>query len=84
MFCIEIRALSSRLTRSGWLHTNSLSIKAGLYTCNFCCHFLLDILRTFTTHLLIHIHHEKNVAVEIPAKIASVNGPLVFTFTVIS
>jgi hypothetical protein len=30
-----------------------------------------DILRTFITYLLVHIHQKKKIA----AKIASVNGP---------
>ena len=36
----------------------------------------IHILRTFITHLLIHIHQKKNIALEIAAKIASVNRPL--------
>ena len=33
------------------------------------------ILKTFLTHLLVHIH-QKKIALEIAAKIASVNRPL--------
>ena len=35
----------------------------------------IHILRTFLTHLLVHIH-QKKIALEITAKISSVNGPL--------
>jgi hypothetical protein len=34
------------------------------------------IPRTFITYLLIHMHQKKKIALEIAAKIASVNGPL--------
>jgi hypothetical protein len=33
-------------------------------------------LRSFITHLLVHIHQKKKMAVELAANIASVNGPL--------
>ena len=33
------------------------------------------ILRTFITYLLVHIHQKKKIALEMAAKIASVNGP---------
>jgi hypothetical protein len=33
------------------------------------------VLRTFITHLLVLIHQKKKIALEIAAKIASVNGP---------
>jgi hypothetical protein len=36
----------------------------------------VHILRTFLTHLLVHIHQKKKIALEITAKISSVNGPL--------
>ena len=36
------------------------------------------ILRTFVTHLLDHVHHKEKVALEIAAKIPSVNGLLDF------
>jgi hypothetical protein len=36
----------------------------------------IHILKTFLTHLLVHIHQKKKIALEIAAKIASVNGPL--------
>jgi hypothetical protein len=32
-------------------------------------------LRSFVTHLLVHIHQKEKIALEIAAKIASVNGP---------
>jgi hypothetical protein len=34
----------------------------------------VHILRSITTHLLVHMH-QKKLALEITAKIASVNGP---------
>jgi hypothetical protein len=34
------------------------------------------VLRTFVTHLLVHVHQKEKIALEIAAKIASVNGPL--------
>jgi hypothetical protein len=34
------------------------------------------VYRTFITHSLVHIHQKKKIALEIAAKIASVNGPL--------
>ena len=37
----------------------------------------VHILRTFVTHLLVHIHQKKKIANKIAAKFASVNGPLV-------
>ena len=33
------------------------------------------ILRTFITYLLVHMHQKKKTALEIAAKVASVNGP---------
>jgi hypothetical protein len=36
----------------------------------------VHILRTFITCLLVHIHQKKKIALEIAAKIASVNWPL--------
>jgi hypothetical protein len=36
----------------------------------------IHILRTFTTYLLVHIHHKKKIALEFAAKIASVNASL--------
>ena len=36
----------------------------------------VHILRTFITHLLVRIHQKTKIALEIAAKIASVNGPL--------
>jgi hypothetical protein len=36
----------------------------------------IHILRTFVTHLLIHMHQKEKIALELAAKIASVNGPL--------
>jgi hypothetical protein len=33
-------------------------------------------LKTFVTHLLIHMHQKEKIALEIAAKIASVNRPL--------
>jgi hypothetical protein len=36
----------------------------------------VHILRTFATHLLVHIRQKKKIAVEIVAKIAIVNWPL--------
>jgi hypothetical protein len=39
----------------------------------------IHILRTFITHLLVHIHQKKKIEPKIAAKIASVNGPLVYT-----
>jgi hypothetical protein len=38
----------------------------------------VDILRIFITHLLVHIHQKKKIALEIAAKIASVNGPAIY------
>ena len=35
----------------------------------------VDVLRTFITHLLVHIHQKEKIVLEIAAKIASVNGP---------
>jgi hypothetical protein len=32
-------------------------------------------LRSFITHLLVHMHQKEKIALEIAAKIASVNGP---------
>ena len=34
----------------------------------------INILRTFITRLLVHIHQKKKIALEIAAKIASVSG----------
>jgi hypothetical protein len=34
------------------------------------------VLRTFATPLLVHMHQKENIALEITAKIASVNRPL--------
>ena len=34
----------------------------------------VHVLRTFITHLLVHIHHKEEIAVEIAAKITSVKG----------
>ena len=36
------------------------------------------VLLTFVTHLLVHINQKEKIALEIAAKIASVNGPLLF------
>ena len=36
----------------------------------------VHILRIFITHPLIHMHQKKKIALEIAAKIASVNEPL--------
>ena len=36
----------------------------------------VHVLRTFITHLLVHIHQKEKIAPEITAKVASVNGPL--------
>jgi hypothetical protein len=38
-------------------------------------HTTIHILRTFVTHLLVHMHQKKKIALEIAAKIASVNWP---------
>jgi hypothetical protein len=38
----------------------------------------VHILRTFVTHLLIHIRQKKKIVLEIAAKIASVNRPLYY------
>jgi hypothetical protein len=35
----------------------------------------VHILRTFVTHLLVHMHQKEKIALEIAARIASVNGP---------
>ena len=35
----------------------------------------VNILRTFITHVLVHMHQKEKIALEIAAKIASVNGP---------
>ena len=35
----------------------------------------VHILRTFVTHLLVHMHQKEKIALEIAAKIASVNRP---------
>ena len=35
------------------------------------------VLRAFITYLLVHIHQKKKIALEIAAKIASINRPLV-------
>jgi hypothetical protein len=39
----------------------------------------IHVLKTFITHLLVHIRQKKKIALEIGAKIASVNGPLGFS-----
>jgi hypothetical protein len=36
----------------------------------------VHVLRTFITHPLVHIHQKEKIALEIAAKVASVNGPL--------
>jgi hypothetical protein len=36
----------------------------------------VQILISFITHLLVHMHQKTKIALEIAAKIASVNGPL--------
>ena len=36
------------------------------------------VLRTFVTHLLVHMHQKEKIALEIAAKIASVNRPFSF------
>jgi hypothetical protein len=36
----------------------------------------VHVLRIFVTHLLVHMNQEEKIALEIAAKIASVNGPL--------
>jgi hypothetical protein len=36
----------------------------------------VHILRAFITYPLVHIHQKKKIALEIAAKIASVNWPL--------
>ena len=36
----------------------------------------VGLLRKFVTHLLVHMNQEEKIALEIAAKIASVNGPL--------
>ena len=36
----------------------------------------VHVLRTFVTHLLVHMHQKEKIALEIAAKIASVNRPL--------
>ena len=42
----------------------------------------IHVLRTFITHLLVHeMHQKENIALEIAAKIASVNGPLFHQFS---
>jgi hypothetical protein len=33
-------------------------------------------VRTFVTHLLIHMHQKEKIALEIASEFASVNGPL--------
>jgi hypothetical protein len=38
----------------------------------------VDKLRTFITRLLVHMHQKKKSAVEIAAKIVSVNWPLLW------
>ena len=35
----------------------------------------VHILRTFVSHLLVHMHQMEKLALEITAKIESVNGP---------
>ena len=50
-------------TRSCWIHP-----------CKYT-HICKDTQVYFVTHLIIHIHRKKKIAVEIAAKIASVNGP---------
>jgi hypothetical protein len=36
----------------------------------------VHVLKTFLTHLLVHMHQKKKIALEITTKIASVNKPL--------
>ena len=36
----------------------------------------VHVLRTFITHLLVHMHQKEKIALEIAVKIASVNGSL--------
>ena len=36
----------------------------------------VHVLQTFVTHLLVHMHQKENIALEIAARIASVNRPL--------
>ena len=52
---------------------------SGLIT-NVLSAFFFTI--TFVTSLLVHIHQKEKVALEIAAKVASVNGPLVHGATV--
>ena len=35
----------------------------------------VHVLRTFVTHLLVHMHQKEKIALEITAKIATVNRP---------
>jgi hypothetical protein len=35
----------------------------------------VHVLQTFVTHLLVHMHQKEKIALEIVAKIASVNRP---------
>ena len=35
----------------------------------------VHVLRTFITHLLVHMHQKEKIALEIAAKNGSVNGP---------
>ena len=37
----------------------------------------VHVLRTFVTHLLVHMHQKEKITLEIAAKIASTNNPLV-------
>jgi hypothetical protein len=37
----------------------------------------VHVLRTFATHLLVHIRQKEEIAVEIAVKIASVNEPFI-------
>ena len=36
----------------------------------------VHVLQTFITHLLVHMHQKEKIALEIVARIASVNRPL--------
>jgi hypothetical protein len=44
----------------------------------------VHILRTFVTHLLVHMHQIRKIALEIATKITSVNGPLIMVKGLVS
>jgi hypothetical protein len=63
-------AISSAIFLFWWMWT-SRWVTNVLSTC--------ALIWTFIAHLLVHIHQKKKIALEIAAKIASVDGPLVST-----